>query len=81
MRILHWRGPWVIVVVLAMSTACTGAATVSVDGPSDPAVPSARGLAAAGADVAGAAGEPITIGGTLGLTGAFAGPAAAYHAA
>jgi branched-chain amino acid transport system substrate-binding protein len=81
MRILHWRGPWVIVVAMTVSAACTGAATVSAAGPSEPVVPSAKGLSAARADVAGVAGEPITIGGTLGLTGAFAAPAAAYHAA
>ena len=81
MRILHWRGPVVIVVVMTVSAACTGAATVSAEGSSEAVVPSARGLSASAGGLAELEGEPITIGGTLGLTGAFSAPAAAYHAA
>lgn len=82
MRILHWRGPLVMVVAMTVSAACTGAATVSVGGSSEAVVPRTKGLSAASAGrPMELAGEPITIGGTLGLTGAFAAPAAAYHAA
>jgi branched-chain amino acid transport system substrate-binding protein len=72
----------VIVVVMTVSAACTGAATAPADGSSDAvlSLPS-KGVSAAGAGGPTAPpGEPITIGGTLGLTGAFAAPSAAYHA-
>ena len=79
MRILRRRGPWIMVAVLAMTTACAGAAPVPPTGISNvepqPAVESSAG----GTSLP--AGEPIRIGGTLGLTGAFAEPAAAAMAA
>jgi branched-chain amino acid transport system substrate-binding protein len=81
LRILRWRGPLVIVAVMTVSAACTGAATESSDGSSDGLIRPANAPSAARGGPTGPAGEPITIGGTLGLTGAFAAPAAAIHAA
>jgi branched-chain amino acid transport system substrate-binding protein len=78
MRILRWRGPLVVVVAMTVTTACVATAEVS-DESQDVAL---RASAAAPADgVSGPGAEPIRIGGTLGLTGALAGPSAASMAA
>jgi branched-chain amino acid transport system substrate-binding protein len=68
-------GP-LVVVVMTMASACAGAAEMSSAGVSDVAPRSAIESAASMPE-----GEPILVGGTLGLTGAFAGPTAASMAA
>ncbi|HSK95963.1 MAG TPA: ABC transporter substrate-binding protein, partial [Euzebyales bacterium] len=78
MRILRRRGPLLVVVVMTMAPACTGAAGVPPTGISDVAH-AAHGSSAGATPMP--AGEPIRIGGTLGLTGTFAGPSAAAMAA
>jgi branched-chain amino acid transport system substrate-binding protein len=79
MRILRWRGPLIVVVLMTMAPACTGAAQTPPTGVSDVA-PRAAVESSAG-DTPSPTGEAIRIGGTLGLTGAFSGPSAAYMAA
>jgi branched-chain amino acid transport system substrate-binding protein len=78
MRILRWRGPLVVVMAMTVTTACVGSAEVS-DGPQDVGLRAAVATPADG--VSTSVGEPIRIGGTLGLTGPFAGPSAAAMAA
>jgi branched-chain amino acid transport system substrate-binding protein len=78
MRILRWRGPSVVAVAMTVATACVGASGVS-DESQDVALRAS--VAAPAAGMSGPGAEPIRIGGTLGLTGAFAGPSAASMAA
>lgn len=75
MRTVRWPRPAVGIALMALAGACSGAAGVSVGEFDDVVVVRSSD----GATVPG--GEPIRIGGTLGLTGPFSDAAAGYMAA
>lgn len=80
-----WRSLAVLAVLVLLAAACGGAAEESGGdaGASEATTDAADATSESAVDTSGDApeGDPIVIGGTLGLTGAFSGPSAGYRAA